>query len=606
MNVVESTMPRILLLVQVVDDLSAIRIVHALAAYWKFEYSVKYHMGSEQAADVAEHTHILIHYREKDSMYEEWCLTVIGRLPGRKVLLVDNVPKKYGEGMQAIFGVRGIGEAKEQGKKRLRIVDNRDQILTGIDDEVSLRSSGWEMPGAIDFFSAQKLLEDRLESCFLSRMDLNYCLSVPLWQFGTPGFSHLFQILRNFLFFADGRGHFSPYPYVSLRIDDFPLTSEQFLKAGGVCDKERNNEVRALCEWSEEFNARLEFMVNSKVMESDGTLSAIDHLVPKSVSTLRSYFERGVVNINAHGRSHLDEECFRTTGKVSPLEFPALDATETEEHLADCINFIARLFGKKASGFVPPCWRYREHLTKKQCSKLFSFVIDSAANYRTGSDWPKTGFIDNSGMIHLLENWHLGSRDFDHTDRSTWRSFIGCGIPVQMMAHGLYLSEPVPSAGPDRVAVLLLYAAMLPLVALLHPGELLRVARAAAASRSWDRLGLLRKILVKLPRYRKSSVHSLLQTGYTLGVRWSFAEELAEHLRDFAGLTVNRYCKTGALHSIEFSLELDAVGPFLFHLPMPPVAAELDGTPLAEVTAKNALELAGLRRGCHTLTVRMQ
>ncbi len=598
--------PRLLLLVQTGGDLSASRMVNALATYWKFDYSVYKHGDNEHFTDHRGCTHLLIHYNEKDTDFEEWCANIASQLFDSGVLLIDNRTKEYGDRLQSIFGVKGINAANGNGKCLLKVVSDNEPILSDVEEPISLQFIGKDAPNSVEPIHSRKLLIDRFGSCYLSGMHKNYCLSVPVWQFGTPGFSHLFRILRNFLYFADGRGHFSPYPYVSLRIDDFPLTSEQFLKSGGVSDEERNREVQTLCEWSEEFHARLEFMVNSKVMGRDGTLTAIDKLVPKSISTLRSYFDRKVVNVNAHGRSHVDEECFRATRKVSPFEFQSLVANETEEHLKDCIDFIWRQFGKMATGFVPPCWGYREHLTKVQCRELFSFVIDSAANYQKGSDWPSKGFIDNSGMLHLLESWHLGSSNFDHTDQSIWNSYIGCGIPIQMMAHGLYLSEPIPSERLARWLVLGLYVALLPFIALLRPGELLRIFSAVISKRSWDRLGLLRKILVKFPGFKKSSVRNLLQTGTALGARWSFTEDLARYLSAYAGLTLNKYFMDDALHCIEFSLEKDVEGSFLFHLSNPSDAVELDGSPLALDAASTVLELVGLKCGRHTLTVRMK
>jgi hypothetical protein len=580
------------------------RFLEMLAGLWKFHLSVLAITEDLHPSIVAPVDVRIISYHSEDLKFEQKCARLLTANSTCRTLLFDSVPKKYGPEFRSLFGISGIQNFSSTGPCNVTTV-GEDCLTTGLDGDLSLRLTVNEACGVIVTDCNSSLLVGPDSSCFLTKLDSYYCCSLPIWQIGVPSFPYLYNILRNFIFFASGVGHFSPYPYVTLRIDDYPLTSEQFLKSGGVSDEERSKEVKALCEWAKEFNAKLEFMVNSKVMEHGGTLTEIDHLVPKSVSTLRSYFEQGVVNINAHGRSHVDEECFRATGKVTPFEFSSLSPTETKEHLADCIDFIERQFGKKATGFVPPCWGYHEHCTKEQCGKLFCFVVDSAANYRTGNDWPEKGFFDNNGMLHLLENWHLGSRDFDHTNITTWKSYIDCGIPIQMMAHGLYLSDPVPSERWARLLVLGLYAALLPIITLLRPVELLRIARAVTTKRSWGRLGLLRKLLVSLPGFKNKSVRDLLQTGTELGAHWGFTEELAGHLQGYAGLTVNCYSLDGAFHRIEFTMKKDVVGPFLFHLSKTPVVAELDGKSITVATGSTAIELAGLKRGNHTLTVRM-
>lgn len=598
--------PRLLLLSQDTDDNSALRIIHALAAYWKFGYSVRYFGESDQAINMGKHTHILIHYRKKDIAYEDWCSDILKIHSDKRVLLLDNIPKQYGNALQGAFGVRGIRKIIGKGKRHLRKGSDKDRLLAGIDRTVSLKCANNEMLGTVDCITAQKLLVDQDGACLLSRMHANYCLSISVWQLGVPGFPQFFSIMRNFLFFADDRGHFSPYPFASLRIDDFPLTSEQYLKAGGVSDEERTAEIEALCAWSEKFSAKLEFMVNSKIVDMKGALQEIDSVVPKSINKLKYYFNEGIININAHGRSHLDEASFRAMREVSPLEFPGLSDSETRDHLSDCIAFIRHFFGKKTTGFVPPCWAYREHLTKKVSADFFSFVIDSSMNYRTGNDWPTTGFVDDMGMVHLLETWHMGSRHFDHTEPNLWETFITCGIPVHMMAHGLYGCDPIPPGKVPRMLILALYVMVFPFLAFWRPGEVLRLFRGIASSRKWDRLGLLRKILVRLPRFQKRSVRNLLKVGHRRGVRWSFAEELAGHIREYDSLELKRYQIDGVLHQIEFEMDMDSAGPFLFHLPRPLISASLDGLPLTEVAHRATLELTNMVRGPHTLELRIQ
>lgn len=602
----QSAIPQLLVLSQDTDDNSALKIIHALAAYWKFGYSVRYLGESVQAIDPDMYSHIVIHYRNRDIAYEEWCSVILKMRPVKRVLLLDNIPKQYGYAFQDAFGVSGIRKIVSNRKWLLRKSTDKDRILAGINGVISLKCSYDETFGAIDCITAERLLEAQNGSCLLSQMHANYCLSISVWQLGVPGFPKFFSIIRNFLFFADDRGHFSPYSYASLRIDDFPLTSEQYLEAGGVSDEERTAEVEALCALSEKFNARLEFMVSSKIADRNAVLHSIDTVVPKSFTRLKYYFDKGSINVNAHGRSHLDEERFRAAREVSPQEFSGLTCEETRKHLEDCISFIERFFRKKASGFVSPCWGYREYLTKNVCADYFSFIIDSSMNYRSGKDWPKNGFLDQKGMVHLIESWNVGSRDFDRTDQELWRTFMACGIPVHMMAHGLYLEDPVPSRKEARMLILASFAAFFPFLALWSPSEVLRLCSGLTSFRKWDRLRLLRKILVKLPGFRNTSVQNLLKVGQRCGVKWAFTEDMAEHLREYASLDVTGYNIDGSLHEIEFKVGVAAKGPFLFHAPLPLISAELDGLPLPVNTLHSTLEFACLARGLHTMIVRTQ
>jgi hypothetical protein len=587
------------------DSTELKRFIEQIAVLWKFRFKVCNFSEGNSACDTRECSNVFISYSSPDPSYEDWCTRIITSLDGRPCLLLDSEPKAYTPHFIQLFGVRGIeGIGKANATKLIR--KKEDLIVIHLPIEMRLSQDHALTRAAIERSECIALLENRKGKCFLSKQNFNYCLTIPVWQFGTTAFPFIFYIVKDFLFSLTGVGHFSPYPFVSLRIDDYPVTSEQYLRTSGVSDHKRTEEIGTLVRWAKDSGAKLEFMVNSKILGETGDLLPMDQVVPNSCRLLKEYYDAGVININAHGRSHIDEERYIQTKEISPFEFSHLSPEETEQHILDCTEFIERFFCRRSLGFVPPCWSYREGVTKKICRSFFSFVVDSSTNFQYGHDCPASGFIDDAGMVHIAETWHLGAKDFDHRDPALWRAFLHCGIPIHMMCHGPYIYDPLPKKLIPRLLLCTLLLLIFPLYCLIHPKEAFQRIQSIASRVKWGRLDVLRQILSKAPFFKNASLRTLMMAGKRLGVKWAFTEELANHLREFAGLEVTNYQKNGDLHLIRFNLNDDCKGPFLFHLPQRAVSGTLDGFALPEVAHRNVLKFTGLARGHHALEVEVQ
>jgi hypothetical protein len=578
------------------------RQLAALAVLWKFEVTTRDIDNNDSLPESA--THLLICDdlpEEVDSQVER--LVDAGSFSA--IMLVTTVDKKYGPHLTDRFGISGVRAFIPDTESILTVNDDHP-LSQGLARSLVLKNVPDSFYGELALEAATPLITTESGACILAGKGNCCSVSLSLWQTGVPSLPELLIVLRNFLFFSGDRGYFSPYPFASLRIDDFPLTSEQYIKSGGVSDEDRLEEVRALCTWSERYGARLEFMVNSHVMEKDGSLRPVDKVVPQSASLLRDYYRKGVINISAHGRSHLDEEQFCSNGNVSPLEFSGLSAEETKQHLEDNIKYIMHFFGKKAVGFVAPCWGYRENLTKQICANFLSFVVDSPMHYQANQDCQPTGMVDQRGLMHLVETWHLGSRFFDHSAPALWQTFIACGIPIHMMAHGPYLKEPIPNSRMKKFGVYFVFVLALPLLTLWCPGDMFRMVRSFASPIKWGRLDALRRSLVKIPGFCRASVQDLICTGKKMNARWAFTEELAAYLREYGRLEIKEYLKDEDVHQIRFAIGTNVKGPILFHLPQPAVTGLLDDHPIPIATGGRLLELADLSQGEHCMKIRMQ
>ena len=575
------------------------RILSLLSLLWKFNLTVLT-QGDEYPIPHHHPGCIFIDYEHEDLDFESWCGGIIDSHRDAHCLIIDRVPKTYGHLFRNVFGVGGIKPLSVVRERRFE-VDREDILTKGLSAAVCVKPIANSRCGSIVLESAEGLItSSRTGECLLARKDRFLCLSAPVWQLGVPGFPEFFSIMRGFLFIQGGLGHFSPFPYVSMRVDDLPLTSQQYLQSGGAVDEAQAEDVEQLCTWSATLGAKLEFMVNSRIVEANGVARGLEEVVPKSVAVLKAYFMNGFVNVNAHGMTHLEQNEVQPRRNLSPCEFKNLGDEETRAHLVDNASWLARRMGKTASGFVPPSWAYREGLTKRVCADYFNFIIDSAQNYRAFPDCRPLGHVDGNGLLHLLETWHVsGSSGFDFRDGAPWRHFIRNGIPVHMMVHGAYISDPLPR---NRLCRWLALALLSPLIlgrAFLGPRRR-PLFRQLNSSIRWRRLDAFRRFLVKLPGFRRSSVKSLIVAGTRNGARWSFTEELADHLREYHALSLPQgHCGNNG-HRFHFSMDRDCKRPFLFHLPDARSSVKLDGITIMDRFGDAAL-LPCLTRGEHVL-----
>lgn len=585
------------------NHIDCLKLLKSLSLIWKFQVCVLDIVDARFFADTC--ALYIVTYSSKSFDFEQNFVRNIAEIKNARVLLCDTTPKVYDSEFSSFFGLTGIARCAHSVIEKIIFSDSNVMTADFLPDH-GVRFESIQDYGEIKFSESVPLISDAEGRCYFSNFKATFCYSFPIWQFGTPTFPHFFVLLRNLIFFADCIGHFSPFPYYSLRIDDYPLTSEQYILANGVSDTLRVDEIKELCVLTQQFNACFEFMVNSHILTKNNDLLPIQDVVPKSCEILKKYHRDGVININAHGRSHIDEYEFMRSGNISPLEFSYLSVGETKFHICDCINFITSFFEKITSGFVPSCWSYQEGVTKNICKQFFSYIVDSGNNYRFGKDCKPMGFVDDTGMLHLLETWHLGSKSFFYSDRSLWKSFVLCGIPVHMMAHGPYLSDPLPTAKSSRYLLLLALAPFLSLLILVNLRAFYFNVKALRSSVKWDRLGLFRKVLCRLPFFRRHSLRHLLKIGARHGVSWIFTEGLANHLREYAVLKVLRfYWEDNRFHVI-FSVDTNCTGPFLYHLPSRVVEAQIDSGEISIDDSGGFLQIFNISAGEHHLVVRME
>lgn len=599
---------RVLLLGQTANAsfIEACQVLFQLSLLWKFEYTAVVYPEYIKSTPLHSFTHAVITYALKDEAYEKWVLDMVDFKKIDHVLLIDTSPKSYGITMSNRFGVQGIGHSSLRKKAKLQRLSD-DYVLMDTERKMMFHGASSERFGKVIVTLSKPLIGNKDGDCFMSLLITgqirSYCLSLPIWQFGVSTFPSFFYIFRNFLFFTIDIGHFSPESVASLRIDDYPITSQQFLMSGGSADAHRKQQIDDLCKWGKDFNVPLDFMISSHILDKNNELMSVAEVVPKSCSRLKDYYKKNVINIQAHGRSHIDEEKYSRTGKISPLEFKSLSEEGTEKHLNDNVAFLKQYFNKASMGFVAPSWGYKERITKKVCAKYFSFVIDSAKNCRRLSDCFCSGHIDENGLLHIMETWHLGHCRTDYSDKTLWHAFLDNGIPIHMMVHEPYIYDPLPTSQPNRFLTIMLCLIILPFFALIWPSDIFRTLTNTSFKLRWGRLDLLRRILVKLPYFKKTSVHNLLSTGRSHKVTWVSVEQLAEHLREYRGLEMRDYKKLRNEHQLFFITNHQMKKPVNVRFPFVVNFAELDGTQLHYAKGKRCVSLWSLPKGYHSLRV---
>jgi len=173
-------------------------------------------------------------------------------------------------------------------------------------------------------------------------------------------------------------------------------------------------------------------------MNRNGELLPVEALVPRSLAWMQREFAAGRININAHGRSHVDENRYQNDRTISPFEFSSLREVETIEHLQDNLAFIKAVFGKVATGFVPPSWGYSPGVTKAVCSRFFSFVIDSYQQSKGDEECLPAGAVDDAGLLlqcvtfellgQLLSNLNSVQQDLSIKSVPICNRWLGLGI----------------------------------------------------------------------------------------------------------------------------------------------------------------------------------
>ncbi|GAG10054.1 unnamed protein product, partial [marine sediment metagenome] len=188
-----------------------------------------------------------------------------------------------------------------------------------------------------------------------------FCFSFSGWQLGVknfkPFFSLLLYIFLNFVDFI-----FLPKPMTSIRIDDWPYTSEGYLIGKKINDEKREKELIELKRFCRLTKSKFDIMVNSHLINQKKNIIPIECKYPKTVSILKELSVLAKVKIGSHGAYHINYSKYLNEDIVDPSEFLNVSSKEASADLEKNINWIKKMFKQNPDVFVPPCWKYDEGL----------------------------------------------------------------------------------------------------------------------------------------------------------------------------------------------------------------------------------------------------
>ncbi len=582
------------------SSIELIQLIRQLSLLWKFEF--EYIEFNEQRDNYHDITHLLISYLDFNEDYEEWCCDIVQKQPLKQILLFDNYPKIFGQKFKNLFGVDGIDKYRKKGRVKCTRCRN-DDLMFNCPEKIWLNNIVSNRTCSIKTSSSLPLIIDnKTGACFLSNKNNKYCISIDIWQLGVPTFPVFFKILRNFIFFSRKIVHLSPFPYVSIRIDDYPITSQQYIQSG-VDDDKRLEEIKNMISCSTISGAKMDFMVSSKIFDSNGFLKDIADVVPKSLEYMKILSNKMKININAHGKTHLNEGSYLKDRTITPYEFNSLDRNETEQHLLDNIRFIELQFSKHPKGFVPPSWGYNNGITKHICSKYFDYIIDSSQNYRKSLEVHPLGYIDDNNLLHLIETWHLGNDRINYSDASIWNSFLDNGIPIHMMVHGPYVYGVLPKNNKYKYLFLFLFMCALPVLFPLHFKEIIKEIKKTKITMKWGRFEFVNKVLIRYPNFRNATLQNILMAGKNIGVDWCFTDDLAIYLRAYHKIKLLDYFITNQNHIIKIYVPNSIRGSILLNIPFLIKRITIDKQGIVEIYRKYSVKISNLQQGVYSLTI---
>jgi len=271
-----------------------------------------------------------------------------------------------------------------------------------------------------------------------------------------------------------------------LRIDDFPYSGEMYAKYGEFRDSwmlRRLKKVLSACKTN---GVVPEVMVSSHAVERNETYIRFDKVMPRTVKELKECFEKKLININAHGMTHLVVQKYLGSGVVDPQEFVGLSERDTRSHLEENIKFIKEVFGKMPRGFVAPAWGYEHGVTKKIASEYFDYIADSYDHWKEKKCLDFGARDSEYGFIHFPETWRYGKYSFQRSEKKTWETAWSENQMIHFIQHGYII-----------------------------PGEI----KATIKSLSFRRI-------IELPF--KANLSSILRTGSKAGAVWETLENYAQ------------------------------------------------------------------------------
>jgi len=437
-----------------------------------------------------------------------------------------------------------------------------------------------------------------------------FMLPEPVWQLGTVDRPELLVIIENEIFFKRGMGHFGFNALTALRIDDYPLTSEKYLKSGcRAHDRRIMQEIKNIMKACSG-KALPEFMIASHILLPSGTLTSVAEIVPGSVHLLRELYSRKFININAHGRSHVDEAAFLQNGSIIPGEFSRLTDDETRTHIEDSISFIKEAFSKTAVGFVPACWSYNNSNTKKLAARYFSYLADSNQRLERGEAEP-FGAIMDTGTVHIPETIRATSPSLDLASPELWDTYFKTGIPAHFMAHGPYFMDPIfwlikllRKQAPAASCLLIMAGAICFYVLNLSSFLVLLAALSLAGLTGWFNrhavAAIMRRFLELLPVVKRKTLGEVVKVASGCSARWVYLEQLADIAKAYGQLEPVYSGINDTGHWVKFIAHTPIPEGIAYFAPSRVLSASLDGHPLTGLKA-NRIDFGRIPEGEHIL-----
>ncbi|MGA9755488.1 MAG: hypothetical protein WBV23_10140 [Desulfobaccales bacterium] len=514
-------------------------LLRQLSLLWKFE--LRELAPEESTLPTEDRSLLIVDLGSAPAFYQEEVARHVKASSARSLLFATQAVTLQ-PALKELSGVNAVVWQGYDIDLNVSIASN-DPLLHGLDGSLRLLRFNNGAVGAIETDNAAILLRADNGMNLLTRRSACYTVALPVWQFGVVSFPAWFRIMENALFFSDGVPHTAPGPYVAFRIDDLPLTGESFLKQG-YAEARACGEIREIQAGHRLYGAKMEYMVSSHAMTSEGKLINATELAPKAFGLLRELYQRGEINIGAHGRAHLDVSEYRRTRKLVPYEFDALDKTETRETLKGLKQWLSEMFAKTRQGFVAPAWGYKEDVTKPEAASLFSYIADSNQHLQQSDCQDLFGTI-RTGCVSLFETWRSGMSGIRMTDSDLFRAYLGAGLPIHLMLHGPFSRDPL-TRGHKIVFLGFAFLFFVTLdfwlgynfnSKLLLVSLLLQVAAILVAHGNRRNLGWWLRLAISRLGFGEPLRH-LARVASQAGAEWIFLQELADHMAEYEALSV--------------------------------------------------------------------
>ena len=582
-------------------------LLRQLALLWKFELRELAPDGG--AVPLPDKSPLIVDLGSAAADYQEVVARYVQAGPARSLLFATQTVALQPV-LQDLSGVSAVAWQDYSIDLDVRVTKD-DPLLDGLGRSLRLLRFNDGAVGAIETDDAAVLLRANHGLNLLARRGSCYTVALPVWQFGIVPFPAWFRMIENALFFSDSMPHAAPGPYVSFRIDDLPLTGVSYLRQG-YSDNRACGEIREIQAGHRLYGARIEYMITSSAMTPEGEMVKAPELAPKAFGLLRALYQRGEINVGAHGVAHLDVAEYRRSRKIVSQEFLALDKTETRITLQSLKQWLTEVFGKERLGFVAPAWGYREEVTKPEAVSLFSYIADSNQHLQQSDGHELFGTIRN-GCASLFETWRSGMSGIRMTDSFLFRAYLDAGLPIHLMLHGPFSRDPLTR----RRKISLLLFALLAMAGVniwvcyccnrrfLLAWILLQIFTVMAGYVNRRTIGWWLRLTMSRLGWGESLRH-LAEAAFKAGAQWAFVEELADHLVAYDALSVQSVTLEGNYTKVRLVCTSRIARPVSIHFPGTVVQAEVQPeVPILPIT-DSVVRLGPLETGTYELAATME